>query len=73
MGFGGGDPQSGWTAPGPYDEDRVLPNNTALPWLFEWKSALRFQRPGCYGMQIDTANGSDVLVFQVFGPTMARP
>jgi hypothetical protein len=33
-------------------------------WSF-WPSSMFLSRPGCYGMQIDTAQGSDVVIFAV--------
>ena len=35
--------------------------------LHEWQAFTRVRGPGCYAYQVDTAVGSDVIVFKVVG------
>lgn len=40
------------------------PNQPAPLWSF-WASSLYIPGPGCYGVQIDTSAGTDVVIFEI--------
>ncbi len=54
-----------------YDEYHSITNGST-----EWQSDptnIRLRRPGCYGLQIDSAEGTTILVFRADGPTLPEP
>jgi hypothetical protein len=45
------------------------PNRTdSTHWSF-WPSSMYVPRAGCYGVQTDTSDGTDVIIFEVTGPS----
>ena len=48
--------------------DAPIPGNDPTHWSF-WPTSMYVPGPGCYGLQIDTAQGTDVVIFSTTAAT----